>query len=88
MKTLFTLMLILTLSGCALFERKPEILVPTQPDRVHIDSKLLESCEPLSKIAQDSDLSMEMVLLVKKYGDCALKQEGSIRAIKILTNRE
>ena len=72
------------LTGCALFDffKKPEPHVPLPEKTISVDPKLLQLCKPLSRIEEGADLGVEYVILLGKYGECALQQSASVKALR------
>lgn len=87
---LFILVMIALLSGCSTFGEKNSQSIVT-PKEIYVDSKLLEPCWPLPELVQPVDLdslASNYVNTIQLYGECAIKQDASIEAIKRLSNKQ
>jgi len=77
------------LSGCALFETKNP---PTITAKITITPELLTGCSKLEQLSmpepQYEDIASSYLTTISMYGQCALKQEASIKTIKQLANIE
>ena len=60
--------------------------IPAVTESLVLDPKLLESCKLLtaSKVSSPDDILLENISLYEKYGECARKQENSIKALKLI----
>ena len=77
------------LSGCGFLQTKS---TPTITAKITISPEILKSCPKLEQIVtpdpQYEDIAAGYLTAISLYGQCALKQEASIRAIKQLANME
>lgn len=75
------------LNGCAFLEKKNP---PTITAKVTVAPELLISCPNLPQITatepQYEDIASGYLTVISLYGQCALKQEAGIKAIKQLGN--
>lgn len=87
---LFVLIAFAFLLGCSHFGEKNSQALVT-PKEIYVDSKLLEPCWPLPELTQAADveaLAVNYVNVIQLYGECAIKQDASIAAIKQLSNKK
>ncbi len=73
------------LSGCAFldfFKKKDEPSVISVSQKINIDESLLRLCDPVTRIDPNSDMGIEYVMLLKKYGTCANRQKASADALR------
>ena len=77
------------LNGCAFFQKEKP---PTITAKVTVAPELLIGCPKLEQIGatepQYEDIASSYLTTISLYGQCALKQEASIKAIKKLANLE
>lgn len=77
------------LTGCGFLERKNP---PTTNEKVTVAAELLIGCPKLEKLSmpdpQYEDVAVAYITTISLYGQCALKQEAGIKAIKKLANIE
>lgn len=77
------------LSGCALFETKN---LPTITAKIMVTPELLTKCPKLEQLGMPEptydDIATSYLTTISLYGQCALKQEAGIEAIKQLANIE
>jgi hypothetical protein len=90
-KLVITFGLLLTLlNGCGIFKKKIQEIPPpaTTNNRVVVDPKLLQTCEPLPALigANYEQVAEHYLTVIGLYGQCALKQLDSIEAIRKLSN--
>lgn len=86
---LFILTIVALLSGCSHFGDKNSQSLVT-PKEIYVDSKLLEPCWPLPELLQPVDqdsLASNYINTIQLYGECAMKQDASIAAIKKFANK-
>lgn len=88
---LTSILLLPLLTGCIVTAPKmPDAPVLVSEEIIVIDSELLESCKDLPKL--DSAATLNSILLehypgtIEMYGECANKQNASIKALKRLAN--
>jgi len=83
-------LLLLLLNGCGIFVKKiPEIPPPaTTGNRIVVDPKLLQACEPLPPLVGVTyeQVADHYLTVINLYGQCALKQLDSIATIRKLSN--
>jgi hypothetical protein len=83
-------LLLLLLNGCGIFVKKiPEIPPPaTTGNKVVVDPKLLQACEPLPTLVANTyeQVADHYLTVINLYGQCALKQLDSIKTIRKLSN--
>jgi hypothetical protein len=86
-------LLVLLLTGCAMFGKTvPDAVLPPPEKTVHIDPRMLELCDPLIKLPEEST-SFEDVLSItisnyELYVNCAQRQKNSVILIKQFSNKE
>jgi len=49
---------------------------------ISIDSGLLKLCDQVEELTMDSDVGIEYIHLLEKYGRCAALQKASVSAFK------
>lgn len=87
---LFILIIAGVLSGCSTFGEKNSQALVT-PKEIYVDSKLLEPCWSLPELVKPVDLeslAINYTTIIQMYGECAIKQDASIAAIKKLSNKQ
>ena len=82
------LLITLLLSGC--FATVPDAVAPPPEKVVHIDPRVLEPCEPLLKLP-DQSTSFEDVISItlanyEIYSNCATKQKNSSILLREFSN--
>lgn len=87
MNRLLIILLVIFLHGCA----TKDAIVPPPEKIVHIDPRVLESCEPLNKLPENAsfeDLLSTTVVNFEIYNACAQKQKNSAILLKKFSNKE
>lgn len=87
MKRLITILIIcFSLSGCALWNSKPDAVITENV--VHVDPRVLQPCSDLILAAGASleDVLSASVSNAELYLDCRRKQDASIKLIKEFAN--
>ncbi len=82
------LVVAILLASCA---TKPDAIVPPVEKKVHIDSSILEPCEPLPSLIKGYGSSFEDILLndmtiMGLYAKCADKQKTSATLLRKFSN--
>ena len=88
MKIVYAIILALSLSGCSLFKKKPEVPAIT-PEVVTIDQYLLEPCPKLDKDVELTGFESVLIVhsdLLTMYVTCANKQAAGITLLKKFGN--
>lgn len=85
MKSLYMFLLPILLSGCVLFNTKPDNSIVT-PKEIPIDRELLKKCLPIPKAEATDAIDIKYIELIGLYGQCANRQNASISTIKTLAN--
>jgi hypothetical protein len=90
-KLVITFGLLLTLlNGCGIFNKKIQEIPPpiVTNNRVVVDPKLLQACEPLPALVGNTyeQVADHYLTVINLYGQCALKQLDSIDVIRKLSN--
>jgi hypothetical protein len=90
-KLVITFGLLLTLlNGCGIFNKKIQEIPPpiVTNNRVVVDPKLLQTCEPLPALVGNTyeQVADHYLTVINLYGQCALKQLDSIDVIRKLSN--
>jgi hypothetical protein len=79
-------LLLVGLSGCSTLDEKfcSDVSIAANP--IHIDAKLLEACPliPKTTLKYAEDAALESLGIYELYGECARKQDDSIKALKLL----
>lgn len=81
--------MIALLCGCSTFAEKNSQAIIT-PKEIYVDSKLLEPCQVLPELVQPvnlDSLASNYINTIQLYGECAIKQDASIAAIKQFANK-
>lgn len=80
----------LFLSGCSIFTNSDKKLlpIPSTENRVVVDPKLLEACQPLPNFLGTTyeQLADHYLTIINLYGQCSIQQLNSIKVIRKLTN--
>lgn len=79
------------LIGCSGFHKNENSLVLTTPDTIIVDSRLLQPCQPLQPLPPQSnldDVASSYITTIHLYGECSLKQDASIQALKQFSNQK
>lgn len=89
-KLVLSIVIALTmLTGCVVFPKKNP---PTITAKIAVAPELLLGCAKLQPLSmqepQYEDIAQGYLTVISQYGQCALKQEASIAAIKQLANLE
>lgn len=79
------------LTGCLASTKKlPEVPVLVSEEIIVLDQELLEGCKELPKVEKGAGIN-EILLehypgTIEMYGECANRQDASIKALKRLAN--
>jgi len=80
----------LFLSGCSIFTNSDKKFapIPSTENRVMVDPKLLEACQPLPSFLGTTyeQLADHYLTIISLYGQCNIQQLNSIKIIRKLTN--
>ena len=92
MKLFLGLILVSSLSGCALFKTKAEPAIVT-PEQVEVDPRALQPCKPLVQLdTTKEDLFIALLdntaANTAVYLDCVKKQNNSIELLKKFSNKK
>lgn len=87
---LFTILCLPLLIGCSGFNKKENSMAVVTPETIFVDSRLLQPCQPLPQIPKAADfdlIAQHYVSTIGLYGECSLKQDASVEAIKQFSNQ-
>ena len=88
---LFGILCLAILTGCSSFGKNQNSGVLVTPDNIVVDSRLQQPCDPLPNIPTTGnfdDIATHYINTIGMYGDCAIKQDASIKAIKKFSNQK
>ncbi len=93
LRALLLVLLLSSLAGCSLFQRKQPETAVLVPEKVNINPESLEPCAPLKPlVVPDGDPQPFVAVLEHTkdnaviYADCAKKQQNSIILLKKFGN--
>ena len=88
MRVIHILILSIFLTGCSIFQKKPEPPAIV-PQVVNIDSAVLLPCEPLKEVVDIKtfeDIIVTYADMATSYANCANKQAASVKLLKQFGN--
>lgn len=88
---LFGILCLPLLIGCSSFGKNQNSTALVTPETIIVDSSLQQPCEPLPNIPTTGtfdDIATHYTNTIGMYGECSLKQDASIKAIKKFSNQK
>jgi hypothetical protein len=76
------------LAGCSTTKSLPSPAPAAVESKIFVDPKLLEQCELLPTLVANNyqQVAEHYLTIIGLYGQCALKQAGSVNTIRKLSN--